>query len=289
MPGVGGDPEGSMQPAPHRPRLATAAVALILAALAGTSTEAQIARDVPPALRDVGVDQKLDAQVPLDLTFTDERGNEVRLGDLVRPDRPVVLTLVYYRCPMLCNLVLDGLTDALSQLEWSPGDEFDVISVSIDPLETPQLAQQKKQSYLRALGRPGADVGWRFLTGRREAIHALADSVGFRYEWVEERGEYAHSATLIMLTPEGRVSRYLFGIKHDPRTVRLSLVEAAEGEIGSVVDQFLLYCYKYDAVDGKYTPVAWRLMRLGGGLTAALLGVVLVTFFVRESRQRRIA
>jgi protein SCO1/2 len=188
---------------------------------------------------------------------------------------------------MLCNLVLEGLVRGLERLEWTPGDEFDIVTVSIDPREGPALAQTKQRAVLGAYGRPQAVAGWHFLTADAAAIEALAESVGFSYRFVPETGEYAHGAALFVLTPEGRTSRYLFGVDHDPQTLRLSLVEAAEGKIGSPLDQFLLYCYRYDAAEGRYVPIAWRLMRLGGILTVMLLGGTLFTLWLREARQRR--
>ncbi len=269
-----------------RPHIVAACIWAVLVCLSGF-TLAQVAGPVPDDLEGVGITQKLDAQIPLDLEFTDENGNTVTLRDFYAKDRPVILTLVYYRCPMLCNLVLDGMIETMKEIDWVPGEEFEIVTVSIDPLETPALARAKKQSYLAEYGRPAAARGWHFLTGKPEAIAELTDAAGFGYRWVETRKEYAHAAALFVSTPEGRLSRYLFGIRHDPRTLRLSLVEAAEGKIGSVVDQFLLYCYKYDADSGKYTAVAWRIMRLGGMLTLLILGAALLTFWKREFRLTR--
>ncbi len=269
-----------------RLQIVAACIWVVLLCLPGP-TFAQVAGPVPADLEGVGITQKLDAQIPLDLKFTDENGNTVTLGEFFTEDRPVILTLVYYRCPMLCNLVLEGLIETLQGIDWVPGEEFEIVTVSIDPLETPELARAKKQNYLAEYGRPAAAAGWHFLTGKPEAIKALTETVGFGYRWVDERKEYAHAAAFFVSTPEGRLSRYLFGIRHEPRTLRLSLVEAAEGEIGSVVDQFLLYCYKYDAASGKYTAVAWRIMRLGGVLTVLILGAALLTFWKREFRLTR--
>lgn len=236
----------------------------------------------PAAVEGVGVDEKLDEQIPLDLQFTDENGRRVRLGDYFSEGRPVLLTLVYYDCPMLCTLVLDGMVDTLQGLELSGGDQFEMVTVSIDPGEQPHLARAKKQSYVREYGRAEAAAGWHFLTGEQDQIRRLADAVGFRYRYLPERGEYAHPAALIVLTPEGRVSRYLFGVNNDPKTMRLALVEASEGKIGSIVDQFLLYCYRYDAEEGTYAPAALKIMRVGAILAAIVLGAVLVTFWRRD-------
>lgn len=257
---------------------------LVLAAAPAT---AQVAGDVPAQLEEVGVDEHLDETIPLDLEFTDERGRTVRLGDYFRGDRPVILSLNYYRCPMLCGLQLNGLVDGLAELDWTPGVEFEVVTVSIDPTETPTLARQKKQSYLKRLGRPAAAGGWHFLTGKPAEIHALAEATGFRYSKDEKTGEYAHAAVLFVLTPEGRLARYLYGIEMPKKTLRLSLVEASEGKIGSALDQLILYCYHYDPSSRSYAPVAMNIMRAGGGASALLLGVVLSVLWLREARRRR--
>ncbi|MCP3977910.1 MAG: SCO family protein [bacterium] len=244
---------------------------------------------VPTELEGVGIDQRLDAQLPLDLSFVDEDGKHVTVRDYFADGRPVLLNLVYYECPMLCSLVLNGLVASLREVDLEPGEDFHIVSVSIDPTESPTLARSKKQSYVRTYGKEGAAEGWRFLTGEREAIAELADSVGFRYRYLEDEDEYAHGAVTFVVTPEGRTSRYLFGVKHDPRTMRLSLVEAAEGKIGSPLDKILLYCYRYDSEEGRYAPVAMRIMRAGGAATALVVGVFLVGYWRREAAHKRVA
>lgn len=224
----------------------------------------------PPLLRDVGIDQKLNAQVSKDLTFRDEAGQVVKLGDYL--DKPVVLALVYYRCAMLCNLVLDGLARGLAPVKLNAGSEFNVVAISIDPREREDLAVVRKRNYLERYKRPGAERGWHFLTGEEASIRALADSVGFRYAYDESKGEYAHAAGIIVITPEGRVSRYFYGAEYSPRDLRLSLVEASAYRIGSIVDQVLLFCYHYDAATGKYTARVWALLRVVGFGTALVLG-----------------
>jgi protein SCO1/2 len=239
----------------------------------------------PEELDEVGIEENLDAALPLDAEFRDERGNPVRLGDYFDGEKPVVLALVYYRCPMLCNLILDGLTSSLRDLKWSVGEEFEVVTVSFDPTESHTLAQLKKQSYLKEYGRDGAASGWHFLTGPAESIDRLTDTVGFRYEFVEDRNEYAHTAALFLITPDGRISRYLYGILYEPSTLRFALVEAGEGKVGSVVDRVLLYCFHYDADEGRYSLVARQVMKLGGGLMVVVLGVTLLVFWRRELRR----
>ena len=264
-----------------------AVVACAIALLVALPAAAQRTEPLPADLEAIGVTQNLDAQLPLDLEFVDDEGRTVTLGSYFDSDRPVLLSLVYYECPMLCTLVLDGMVRAMEEMDWIPGDQFEVVTVSIDPEETTQLAQQKKSNYLRSYGKAEAAKGWHFLTGDEDAISRLADTVGFRYSYLEENDEFAHPAVLFILTPDGKVSRYLFGVQHDPQTLRLSLVEASEGGIGSPVDKFLLYCYRYDPAEGTYAPVAMQLMRVGGGFTIAILGTVLLTFWLREARHRR--
>ncbi len=270
-----------------RRRAAASPCIAIAAVLCVLPLAAQSADKLPADLEDVGITQNLEAQIPLDLEFTDERGRAMRLSDYVVGDKPVLLSLVYYECPMLCTLVLDGMVRVLQGMDWVPGEQFEIVTVSIDPGETPALASEKKKNYLRSYGRPEAGRGWHFLTGEAEPIRRLADSVGFRYRYVEDSGEFAHPAALFVLTPDGKLSRYLFGVQHDPRTLRLSLVEAAEGRIGSPVDKFLLYCYRYNPEEGRYTPVALRMMRVGGILTVLVLGGMLGTFWLREVNRRK--
>jgi len=268
-------------------RQVVAMMACAIALLVVLPAAAQRTEPLPQDLEEIGVTQNLDAELPLDLEFIDDEGQRVTLGKYFDSDRPVLLSLVYYECPMLCTLVLDGMVRVMEEMEWVPGEQFEVVTVSIDPEETTELAIQKKETYLRSYGKPEAARGWHFLTGDEDAIRSLADTVGFRYRYLEENGEYAHPAVLFVLTPDGRVSRYLFGVQHDPQTLRLSLVEASEGGIGNPVDKFLLYCYRYDPAEGRYAPVAMQVMRVGGGATIVLLGSVLLTFWLREARHRR--
>ena len=237
-----------------------------------------------PILKEVGVDQKPNAQIPLDLEFNDSTGRTVTLREYFT-GRPVVLALVYYECPMLCTQVLNGLVGSLEALAFSIGKEFDVVAVSFDPGETPALAAQKKALYLRRYGREGAERGMHFLTGRQASITALADAVGFRYAYDAAIDQYAHPAAVTLLTGEGRVSRYLFGIEFAPRDFKLALVETTAGKIGSVVDQLLLFCYHYDPESGKYGFVVMNLVRGGGILTLVLLGGGIFISLRRERRQ----
>jgi len=244
----------------------------------------KVATETIPILRDVGIDQKLDQQIPLDLVLTDADGKDVKLGDYFSK-RPVVLALVYYECPMLCQQVLSGLIGSLEALTFDAGREFDVVALSIDPGETPALAADKRQFFLKRYSRKGAESGVHFLTGREEAIKQLADSVGFKYAYDPAIDQYAHPAAITVLTPQGRVSRYLFGIEFAPKDLRLALVEATSGKIGTVLDRALLYCYHYDPETGKYGLAIINLVRLAGLGTVGGLGAFILLTLRRERRQ----
>ena len=236
-------------------------------------------------LKRVDIEQRLNSQVPLDLRFRDEAGREVRLGDYFARGRPVVLTLVYYECPMLCNQVLNGAVGAFQALSFTPGREFEVVTVSFDEREGPELAARKKETYLKRYRRAGAEAGWHFLTGDKAAIDALAESVGFRYVWDEQSKQFAHASALMVATPAGRLSHYFYGIDYAPKDLRLALVEASEGKVGSPVDSLILYCYHYDPAAGRFAPVM-GVLRAAGVLTVA--GVVgLLLYLRRLSRRRR--
>ena len=248
---------------------------------------AQLVEQVPEALEEVGITEHLDAKLPMDLEFRDEDGISVTLGSFFDGERPVILTLNYYRCPMLCGLMLNGLVDGLEQMEWTPGQEFEIVTVSINPLETPALAKEKKQNYLKRYGRPSAVTGWHFLTGREPEIDRLAETVGFRFAYDPVEQQYAHAAAIFVCTPDGRVARYLYGIEYPSKRLKLGLLEASEGKIGSTLDQLIMYCYHYDPSNRRYSPVAMNIMRVGGGATASILVVALGMFWFREWRRRK--
>ncbi len=236
----------------------------------------------PGLLSKIGIDQRLNHQVPLDLPFVDESGRDVRLGDFFGK-RPVLLALVYYECPMLCTQVLNGVVSALGTLTFDVGREFDVVAVSINPREGPGLASQKKAAYLERYGRPHTAAGWHFLTGKEENIRRLADAVGFRYEYDESIKQYAHGAGVELLTPKGIVSRYFYGIEYSPRDIRFGVIEASEERIGTAVDDVLLLCYHYDPATGKYGATVVGMVRIGGVLT---LAAFLTFLFVSLRRER---
>jgi cytochrome c oxidase subunit 2 len=261
------------------------AAALALLLLLAPPSRAQVPLSQQAVMRDIRIEQRLNAQVPLDLTFRDEAGRSVPLREYVN-DKPTILVLAYYDCPMLCTLVLNGLTSSLSDLRFNVGREFNVVTVSIDPREQPALAAAKKEVYVRRYGRAGAGDGWHFLTGDEAEIKQLAEAVGFRYAYDPATGQYAHAAGIMILTPEGRVARYLYGIEYPPKDLRLGLVEASHDRIGSPVDQVLLLCYHYDVATGRYAPVAVGLMRAAGALSVLVLAA-LIFFMLRQERKRR--
>ena len=234
--------------------------------------------------RDVGFDQRLGDQVPLDLEFHDESGQSVRLGDLFH-GKPVVLSLAYYDCPMLCGLALSGIASSLKPLSFEAGREFEVITVSFDPRETPALARMKKVQYIDLYGRPAAAGGWHFLTGDAEAIRRLTAAIGFRYAWDERQKQFAHATGIVLLTPRGRIARYLFGVEYAPKDLRLGLVEAADGRIGTLVDQLLLLCYHYDPQTGRYSAAVLGIVRAAGLLTVLVLGASIVAAARRDRRR----
>jgi protein SCO1/2 len=235
-------------------------------------------------LEKVGFDQKLNGPIPLDSHFRDETGKVVRLGDLFGK-RPVVLALVYYNCPLLCNQVVSGVVRSLKPVSLDVGTDFDVVFVSIDPSEKPDLARMKMRAAIELYDRPGTDAGWHFLTGEQADITKLADAVGFRYEYNPRSRQFTHAAGITIVTPKGRLARYLFGIEYPPRDIQFSLVEASAGRIGSAVARIMLLCYDYDAAAGKYTLAIMRVTRWLGSLTVVLLAAFV--FFLRRVERRR--
>jgi len=236
---------------------------------------------LPPGLRDVGLDQKLNQQVPLDLRFRDEAGRELPLSSYFGT-RPVILALVYYQCPMLCTQILNGLVTSLRGMSLQSGRDFDVVSVSIDPTETPELAARKKAEYLRRYAK--SPLGWHFLTGAEAQIKELARAAGFRYAYDPKTKQFAHASAIMVLTPAGKLSRYFYGIEYPPRDLRLGLVEASENKIGTPVDQLLLYCYHYDPGTGRYSAIVMNIVRLAGVLTLLIFVPILVWLWRRDLR-----
>lgn len=235
--------------------------------------------------KDITVDEHTGARLPLDLTFTDENGQTVQLGQYFKGNKPVVLQLGYYGCPMLCNLISKGIAQSLKEVKLTTGTDYDVVFVSIDPSEGPKIAFDKKRFFLQEYGREGGS-GWHLLTGKEPQIKQLAGAVGFNYRWIDSAGQFAHPAVIMVIMPDGKVSRYLYGVRFNPQTLRLSLVEASNGKIGSAVDQLYLTCFQYDGRQGKYALAAIGLMRGGGVLTMLIVGLVLFRMFRKEARER---
>jgi protein SCO1/2 len=270
----------------------TGARSLILMAVFGLAFAAGIAAPLAAqetarsVVNQVGFDQNLGTQLPLDLHFRDDSGRELTLGDLFGR-RPVVLAPVYFRCPMLCNQVLNGLTRSLKPLSMSAGKDFDVVALSIDPDETPDLAALKKRSYLERYDRPGSESGWHFLTGDESSIAALTRAIGFRYTYNPRTKLYAHAAGVVVVTPHGRLARYFYGIDFPAKDLQAELGQARQGKVGSPIGRLLLLCYDYDAVTGKYTLSIVRLIRVLGTATAVALGAFLLVMFRRERKEQR--
>lgn len=239
---------------------------------------------LPTALREVGFDQNIGAMLPLDLQFRDEAGQAVALGQYFG-GRPVLLSLVYYECPMLCSMALNGLVSSLRVLDLEPGRDFEIVTVSFNPREGPELAAAKKANYVAEYDRPAAAAAWHFLTGDSLAIRTLTQTVGFRYAWDEESQQYAHASGVIVTTPAGQLARYFFGIEYAPRDLRLGLVEASAGKLGNVIDQALLYCFRYDPESGTYAAAALNLVRAGGAVTVAGLAALILLLRRRDRRR----
>lgn len=240
--------------------------------------------ETPAELKDIGITEHLGDSVNLDLSFRNEKGEVVPLRTFFQDHRPVVLSLAYYSCPTLCSFHLNGMTEVFKKLSLTMGKDFHYVIVSIDPRENAELAAAKKENYLKAYGRAGADQGWHFLTGEEKHIQELAKTVGFGYRWDEEEQQYAHASAAYVLTPEGKISRYLYGIDFQPQTLRLSLVEAANSQIGTIVDKLTLFCFHYDPKAGKFTPSAMFAMRAGGLGVVAVLAAFLAPFWLRNRR-----
>jgi protein SCO1/2 len=245
----------------------------------------------PDDLKNVGIDQRLDQQVPLELLFKDETGKTVKLGDYFQSGRPVILNLVYYTCPMLCGEELAGLSSALGVLRFMPGNEYEVVTVSINPDETPEVAGQKKKIFVdrmnERLEKKSDGSGWHFLTGQQAEIQQLADAVGFHYKRDARTGQFIHSAAIMIVTPQGKLAQYYYGVEYSPKDLRLGLIEASRNKIGNLVDQIQLYCFHYDPTSGRYGATITSILRLGGAATVLLLGGLLIVMYRREPHDSR--
>jgi protein SCO1 len=241
----------------------------------------------PPRLENVGIEQRLDSQVPPDLAFRNETGQAVKLGDYFGK-KPLILNLVYYNCTMLCGEALAGLSSAMRLVKFDVGKEFDVITVSFDPRETPEIAAAKKKDYVKRYGRSGAETGWHFLTGPAESVNVLTKAVGFQYQYDPKINQFAHATAIMVLTPQGRISRYFYGVDFPPKDLRMGLVEASQGKIGNSIDAVLLYCYHYDPATGKYGAVIANILRLAAAATILILGgFIFIMLRLERSLSRR--
>ena len=247
---------------------------------------AGVSNGLPDALQKVGIEQRLGESLPLDVKFRNEEGKDVQLGEYLKSDRPAVLALVYYECPMLCNQVLNGLTGSLKGMSLDPGKDYDIIAISFDARENekPGLAANKRRSYTDRFGRSGTEGGWHFLTGDQSAIDAVTKAVGFKYEWDAKSNQFAHASGVMVVTPEGRLSHYFYGIDYAPKDLKLGLIEAADKKIGSVSDKLLLYCYHYDPATGKYGFAVLSAMRIGGIVTLLGMGAMGFVFWRRNKK-----
>ena len=245
-----------------------------------------VSNGLPDTLQRVGIEQKLGEQLPLEAKFKDESGKEIALGDVFNSGRPVVLALVYYECPMLCNQVLNGLSGSMKGISLNPGKDYDVLAISFDARENDKeaLAANKKNSYIERFDRKGTEGGWHFLTGKQESIDDVTNAVGFKYEWDEKSKQFAHASAVMVITPDGKISHYFYGIDYAPKDLKLGLVEAADKKIGSVADQLLLYCYHYDPATGKYGFQVLSAMRIGGILTLLGMGAMGFVFWRRNKK-----
>lgn len=240
----------------------------------------------PDVLSEIGIDQKLNEQIPLDLVFRDEAGQQVKLQKFFG-EKPVILALVYYDCPMLCTMILNGLLEGIHPLKFDAGREFNIVTVSFDPREKPELAASKKHLYLNKYARSGAENGWHFLTGEESAIQKLTQAVGFRYKFDPKTKQYIHASAIMVATPQGKLSHYFYGVEYSPRDLRLALLEASDNKIGSPVDQLLLYCYHYDPTTGKYGVVIMNVIRVAGLATVLVLGSFMILMLRRDKHGAR--
>ncbi len=262
----------------------TLALTALITAPAVASAQVNV---TPRELERIGVDEHLGARVPLDARFLDHEGHPVELGRYFHGQRPVVLNLVYHRCTMLCGMVLNAVIRALKTTPWTVGDQYEVVTLSIDPRDTPQIAAGKRQRVLAAYGRPQAASGWHFLVGPEAESRRVADAVGFRYRFDRTSDQYAHAAVTMLLTPDGRVARYLYGIDYPPTDVRVGLLEASEGRQVTTVERLIMFCYHYDPQGHRYALVAKNVMKVGGVVTMLGLGSFMSALWLRERRRRR--
>ncbi|MDB5102450.1 MAG: hypothetical protein JWP91_139 [Fibrobacteres bacterium] len=246
-------------------------------------------QSLPANLVDVGIEEHLGDPIPMDAVFKDETGKEVTLGSYFSPGKPVLLNFAYFQCPMLCNMVLNGMLEGMKRIDWTAGKEYQVVTISIDPRETPELAAAKKKSHIEALGRPEAAPGWHFLTGDEKQIRKVADAIGFKYQYVKATNEFAHAAGVYTISPAGKISRYLYGVEFKKKDLRLALLDASEGKALSIGDKLVMFCYRYDANAKGYVLFARNFMKGGGYVVTACLALLMGGLWRKEFKRRDVA
>lgn len=267
-------------------RFALPAVSMLAVLLIPQLANAQLNREEPDALQNIDVEEHLGEIIPLDAKFATAKGDSITIGDLLIEGKPAILNPVYYHCPMLCSLVLEGVEKAVQQVEWKPGKDYTVITLSIDPEEDHPIAAVTKKEILSVMEDSSIGSGWHFLTGSKSQIDRVVEAAGFNYKLIEDTGEYAHSAAILFLSPDGKITRYLYGIEYEEFNVRSALYEAAEGKIGNTVTKVIMYCYQYDPESDSYVPVAFNMMKLGGLATLIFLAIFLGPLWLRERRKK---
>lgn len=242
----------------------------------------------PKQLEGVGIDEKLGQNLDLGLTFKDENGQTVTLGSYYDGKKPVIVSPVYYSCPGLCNFHLNGLTDALKEMDWSTGEKYTVLAISFDPKEGPPVAKAKKENYMKIYGRPGTENGWHFLTGDEATVKKFTESIGFRYHWDENEMQWAHASAAIVTSPEGKITRYLPGILFDSKDVKFALIEGGQGKVGTFIEQLVLFCFHYNPQQSKYTVAVFNIMKIGGLITVLLLAILLFPVWIRARKETEV-
>lgn len=245
----------------------------------------KVSSEVPEELKGVGIEEKIGSSIDLNLLVTDEAGEKKPLSAFFRAHKPVIISPVYFDCPSLCNFHLNGLTETLKSVDWSPADKFEIIAFSFDAKESADVASKKKTNYMKLYGRPGTENGWHFVTADAETVKKFTESVGFKFKWNEKANEWSHASAAIVVSPEGKISRYLHGIQFEPRDVKLALNEAADGKVGNIVDSAMLFCFKYDSHQSKYGLQVFNLMKLGGAITVVALALFLLVTMTRAKRE----
>jgi protein SCO1 len=245
----------------------------------------KVSSEVPKELVGVSIEEKIGQNIDLSMIVTNEKGEKVALSSFFKAHKPVILSPIYFNCPGLCNFHLNGLVDTLKKIDWTPSNKFEIVAFSFDATETPEVALKKKQNYLKSYGRTGTDEGWHFVTADQATVTKLTDSVGFKFKWNEDAKEWAHASAAIIVSPEGKIMRYLHGIQFEPRDVKLALNEAAGGKVGNIVDNAMLFCFKYDSHQSKYGLQVFALMKIAGAITALALALWLVTVMIRVRRE----